>query len=366
MIHIQPKLQRSMRAGIFTVASMLSILLLISSTLSAQDFRSAGSTNPVANGFEIQAGPNLPAVQTNRETTPEPGSGFVVESPPEPQSESESESQSESLEESTQPNDSAATVIPAVVPSARLTDMLRRGGVLMIPIGICSLILMVFVFERMISLRKGRIIPGPFVTRVLEQVRSGELNRESAVSLCERNGSPIANVFKAGLAKWGRPSVEIEQAVLDEGERESNRLRRYLRLINGVATVCPLLGMLGTVLGMIHAFDAIAATAPMQAEPGMTIATGISQALLTTAAGLTVAIPALIAYLFFSGRADRHVMELDSLGMKIVNLVSSESLAINRKSQSQSLKVAANDVETGSRSTTAKSSTKKTTTRKAA
>lgn len=202
----------------------------------------------------------------------------------------------------------------------------------MIPIGICSLILLVFVFERFVGLRKGRIIPTPFVTRVLDQVRSGELNRESAISVCERNGSAIANVFKAGFSKWGRPSVEIEQAVLDEGEREANHLRRYLRLINGVATVCPLLGMLGTVLGMIHAFDAIAAAVPTQAEPSMTIATGISQALLTTAAGLTVAIPALIAYLYFSGRVDRHVMELDSLGMKVVNLVSAEAIALNQKS----------------------------------
>jgi len=225
---------------------------------------------------------------------------------------------------------------PAVISSTRFTDLLRRGGVLMIPIGICSLILLVFVLERFISLRRGRIIPGPFVSRMLEQVRSGELNRESAITVCERNGSAIANVFKAGFSKWGRPSVEIEQAVLDEGERESNKLRRYLRLINGVATVCPLLGMLGTVLGMIHAFDAIAAAAATQAEPGITIATGISQALLTTAAGLTVAIPALIAYLFFSGRADRHVMDLDSLGMKVVNLVSAEAIAINQKPKTSS------------------------------
>ena len=223
-------------------------------------------------------------------------------------------------------------------PTTRLTDLLRRGGVLMIPIGICSLILLVFVFERFIGLRKGRIIPGPFVKRVLDQVRSGELNRESAISVCERNGSAIANVFKAGFSKWGRPSVEIEQAVLDEGERESNHLRRYLRMINGVATVCPLLGMLGTVLGMIHAFDAIAAADPVQGAQSITIATGISQALLTTAAGLTVAIPALIAYLFFSGRVDRHVMELDSLGMKVVNLVSAEAIALNQKTTRTSRK----------------------------
>ncbi len=299
----------------FTVACCLA--LLMGTTSMAQNFNSF--PNSVQNGYETP----------DREV-----------STPRVAANSLDDSGSFKVTDNVRANSSAATPAEASVPQAvsatRFTDLLRRGGVLMIPIGICSLILLVFVFERFVSLRKARIIPGPFVSRVLEQVRSGELNRESAMTLCERNGSAIANVFKAGFSKWGRPSVEIEQAVLDEGERESNHLRRYLRLINGVATVCPLLGMLGTVLGMIHAFDAIAAAAPMQAEPSMTIATGISQALLTTAAGLTVAIPALIAYLFFSGRADRHVMELDSLGMKVVNLVSVEAITLNQKSQSSS------------------------------
>ncbi len=212
-----------------------------------------------------------------------------------------------------------------IVGPRRLTDILRSGGPLMIPIGICSFILVVFVFERLISLRRGRIIPGPFTKRFLEQLRDGELNRDSAITICERNNSPMANVFKAGCYKWGRSAVEVEQAVLDEGERTSNRLRKYLRLINGIATVCPLLGLLGTVLGMIQAFDSIATVGPSITDPKVLIATGISQALLTTAAGMTVAIPALIAYLFFSSRVDKHVMEIDSLGMKVVNLISAEA-----------------------------------------
>ena len=218
-----------------------------------------------------------------------------------------------------------------IVASKRLIQVIRNGGPLMIPIGICSLILMVFVFERMISLRRGRIIPGAFATRFLDQLREGELNRDAAITLCNRDNSPLAQVFRAGVAKWGRTSVEVEQAVLDEGERNSNQLRRYLRLINGIATVCPLLGLLGTVLGMIHAFDAIATVNPAVADPKLLIATGISQALLTTAAGMTVAIPALIAYLFFSSRVDRHVMEIDSLGQKVVSLISAEGLAENSR-----------------------------------
>lgn len=231
----------------------------------------------------------------------------------------------------------AGAPVPApdqqIVASKRLIQVIRNGGPLMIPIGICSLILMVFVFERMISLRRGRIIPNAFATRFLDQLREGELNREAAITLCNRNNSPLAQVFRAGVAKWGRTSVEVEQAVLDEGERNSNQLRRYLRLINGIATVCPLLGLLGTVLGMIHAFDAIATVNSAVADPKLLIATGISQALLTTAAGMTVAIPALIAYLFFSSRVDRHVMDIDALGQKVVGMISAEALAENGRGQ---------------------------------
>ena len=234
------------------------------------------------------------------------------------------------------------SVSEAEVPTAyRLTDLLRRGGLLMIPIGICSFILVVFVFERFISLRKGRIIPGPFTKRFLEQLREGQLSQNAAVAICDRNNSAMADVFRAGVAKWGKPAVEVEQAVLDEGERTSNRLRKYLRLINGVATVCPLLGLLGTVFGMIHAFDSIANTSGAAVDQASLTATGISQALITTAAGLSVAIPALIAYLFFSSRVDKHVMEIDQLGMKVVNLISAEGLSAGKKTKTRSTRKAA-------------------------
>ncbi len=214
-----------------------------------------------------------------------------------------------------------------IVSPKRLMEVLVSGGPLMIPIAACSFILVVFVFERMFSLRKSRIVPAPFVKRFIEQLREGELNRETATALCEKNDSPVARVFKGGVTKWGRSSVEVEQAILDSGERVTNELRRYLRLINGVATVCPLLGLLGTVLGMIQAFDSIGGVGASAGDAKTVIASGISVALITTAAGMTVAIPALIAYLYFSSVVDRRVMELDSLGMKLVNLISAESLS---------------------------------------
>ncbi len=221
--------------------------------------------------------------------------------------------------------DAADDASEQIVASKRLLDVIKGGGPLMIPIAICSFILVVFTFERFISLRKGRILPGPFTKKFLEQLDDGNLDRDRAMELCDNNGSPVARVFKAGVEKWGRPSVEVEQAILDEGERQSNYLRRYLRLINCVATVSPLLGLLGTVLGMIHAFDAISSVDSNLVDPKVMIATGISQALLTTAAGMSVAIPALIAYMFFSSRVDRRVTEIDSMGMKVVRVISAEA-----------------------------------------
>ena len=104
----------------------------------------------------------------------------------------------------------------------------------------------------------------------------------------------------------------------------TNGLRRYLRLFNGISTISPLLGLLGTVVGMIRAFNAIVVAGAM-GRPEL-LAAGISQALLTTAAGLTVAIPALIAYLFFISRVDRLIIDIDALGQKIVESISAEAL----------------------------------------
>lgn len=218
----------------------------------------------------------------------------------------------------------AAEPSASSIPTQNLLDAMRDGGPLMIPIGICSFILCVFVFERTIALRRGRVIPRPFVKRILEQLREGQLNRDDALELCEKNGSPVAEVFAAAMRKWGRPSVEVEQAILDAGERVTNTLRAYLRLFNGVSTISPLLGLLGTVLGMISAFNAIVRAGAM-GRPEL-LAEGISQALLTTAAGLTVAIPALIAYLFFVSRVDRLIIEIDALGQQAVELISAEAL----------------------------------------
>jgi biopolymer transport protein ExbB len=217
------------------------------------------------------------------------------------------------------------------IPTRSLLEMLTAGGVLMIPLLVTSFVLVLIVFERLISLRRRRVVPRLFVERFLLQVREGALDRFEALDRCEDESSHIARVFAAAVRKWGKPAVEVEQAVLDEGERIGNVLRRYLRVINGVATVSPLLGLLGTVWGMMESFNVIA-TSPAMGRAEM-LAGGISVAMITTAAGLSIAIPALIFYLYFVGRVDSLIMEIDHQGQELVNLISLEALEERKSSR---------------------------------
>jgi biopolymer transport protein ExbB len=223
------------------------------------------------------------------------------------------------------PAPTAPAEAPALIATDSLFHIVVQGGWLMIPIIGCSFILVLFVLERTVSLRRGRVIPGPFVKRFMHQIKEGELNRDSALELCLENKSPVADVFAHAVRKWGRPAVEVEQAIIDGGERTVNSLRRYLRVLNGVATISPLLGLLGTVTGMIAAFNAIANSQAM-GRPEL-LAAGISEALITTAAGLSVAIPALIFYMFFVSRVDQLIIEIDALGQELVHLISAEATA---------------------------------------
>ncbi|SFJ39438.1 MotA/TolQ/ExbB proton channel family protein [Planctomicrobium piriforme] len=223
--------------------------------------------------------------------------------------------------------DSPAVPKSSGTPSAAtvILQMVRSLSYFSVPFALATLIAIWFITERIVVLRRGRVIPKPFVRRFLKLLEEGELNRDEALQICDENGSPVAVVFAHGVRKWGKPSVEVEQAIIDGGEREVNDLRTHLRVINGVATISPLLGLLGTVWGMLESFDKIASAGAM----GNTqeLAAGIALALVTTAAGLIIAIPCLTAYMYLAGKIDSLVMEMDDLGQKVVLLISAEGLA---------------------------------------
>ncbi|MBN2577457.1 MAG: MotA/TolQ/ExbB proton channel family protein [Pirellulales bacterium] len=240
------------------------------------------------------------------------------------------------------PAPAAPSVAPApegvTIPTKDLMSIIRDGGPMMYPIALSSIIMVAFVLERAISLRRGRVIPRPFVKRFVQQLRDGELDRDQALALCEENGSPVARVLAGAVRKWGRPSVEVEQGVIDSGERVAAGLRKYLRVLGAVAAISPMLGLLGTVTGMIRAFNVIAA-ADALGRPQL-LASGISEALLTTAAGLFVAIPAMAFSMIFVSRVDRLIVEIDALGQEVVNTISAEELQ-ERKTRSPKTRRAA-------------------------
>jgi len=223
------------------------------------------------------------------------------------------------------PSESApATAAPAGIPTDPLGIADAMGRPFTAAFIAASIIGVWSVIERLVVLRRRRVIPKAFVERFLMHLRAGRMDKTEAISVCQQNESPMADVFLHGVRKWGRPSVEVEQAVLDGGERQISQLKKGLRVLNGVSTLSPLIGLLGTVVGMIRSFNDIATAGAMGQT--QTLANGIALALLTTAVGLLIAIPAMAAYLYLAGKVDSLVMEMDRLGQELVNLISAEAL----------------------------------------
>lgn len=230
--------------------------------------------------------------------------------------------------ESRAANEAAVATAPGaepLIPTGNLLATIRDGGMLMVPLIGCSFLLAVFGFERIVSLRWGRVVPKLFVNHFLEQLQSGQLSRGEALDACEENGSPAAKVFAAAVRRWGKPAVEIEQAAIDACEREVNHLRRYRRVFNGIATIGPLLGLLGTVFGLIRSFNDVAGAGAM-GRPDL-LARGFGEALITTAMGLLVAIPAMVLHWVFTSRVDRLAMRLDETCQQVIDEISLEAAA---------------------------------------
>jgi len=197
-----------------------------------------------------------------------------------------------------------------------LFDFLTAGGPLMIPIGLCSVIALAVILERTINLRRRRILV-PEIVGLIETIR-GPGDLALALAILEKNPGSLANVVRAAIENRLLPAEEIREMTGDAGRREAKRIRKGLIALEAIAGVAPLLGLLGTVIGMIRVFRVIALVGVGNANA---LSGGISQALITTAAGLSVAIPALAAYHFFSSRAGEIVSDMEHLaGVLIAKL----------------------------------------------
>lgn len=183
----------------------------------------------------------------------------------------------------------------------------------MIPIGLMSLVMVTFVIERSIGMRQDRVIPPLLVDELGELADSqGAFDPRQAYRVCQRNPSAAANVIRSMLVKVGRPQSEIEHAVAESSDREANRIYANVRWLNLAAAVTPLMGLLGTVWGMIRAFHDTTQL-PAGRNKADFLAEGIYVALVTTLGGLIVAIPAAIFSHYFEGRVQQMFHEIDEL-----------------------------------------------------
>ncbi len=228
-------------------------------------------------------------------------------SPPPP-----ADAAAQSAVQQTPPAHGGTTVTPVV--RRGLGDWFSRGGFFMWPILICSLVAAVIILERSFTLVRARTNARALMTDVLNSVRRDGAG--AAERVCEQTRGPIAAILHSGLRQADKGPGAVEKAIETAGAVEMSFLERGLVWLATVSTVAPLLGFLGTVSGMIHAFDAIAAADQVSAK---LVASGISEALITTEAGLIVAIPASLAHNFFLSQIDSFVVEMEESSSELVN-----------------------------------------------
>jgi len=200
-------------------------------------------------------------------------------------------------------------------------ELIQKSGAIIYPIILCSIIAFGIILERFYYLRKIKIDAVAFMNNIEAALKRNKI--AEAVKICEDTPGPIARIIKAGLFKHDRPRQEMREAIEDAGQQEVPRLEKYIKILATIAHISPLLGLLGTVTGMAKAFQVIQMkTVALNPVNTADLAGGIWQALLTTAAGLIVAIPAIVAYHYLVSKVQDFVLEMERSATELINMMS--------------------------------------------
>ena len=213
--------------------------------------------------------------------------------------------------------DSLAQVTAPEITRMTLIDMLIQGGWLMVPIAILSVIAIIVVIERWRVISKSSMKMESFLSDVHDMLTEG--NVRQAIRYCEQTNKPLSRILVKGLQRLGRPIKEIEDAIMSAGKQEAYRLESKMDWLATIAGVAPLLGFLGTVTGMIEAFQQIQ-TMEGQVNPSL-LAGGIWEALITTAFGLMVGIIAYGFYNYLLTKINRKIFELETASTDFIDLL---------------------------------------------
>ncbi|ORU94010.1 MAG: biopolymer transporter ExbB [Cycloclasticus sp. symbiont of Bathymodiolus heckerae] len=200
-----------------------------------------------------------------------------------------------------------------------MLEILISGGWLMIPIVVCSIISLAVIGERFWSLSSEKIIPKELLSSVWKLHKAGQLDKNKLQTLSL--SSPLGRVLAAGIANQSHGREIMKESIEESGRQVVHELEKYLNTLGTIASITPLLGLLGTVIGMIYVFAAI--TDHGTGDPAV-LAEGISQALITTASGLSVAIPSLMFYRYFRGKVDELVIKMEDEALKMVEMMHGE------------------------------------------
>lgn len=194
-----------------------------------------------------------------------------------------------------------------------------EGGPIMWPILVCSVVALAIVLEKLFHLRKNKIMPRSLIKSV-ENLLSHKKTSE-ALAVCKENGSVLSNILQVGVSHYGKKRDRIKEAIEEIGKLEVMHLSNRINALGTIAHIAPLLGLLGTVLGMVEVFHVITTQGVGNAQ---SLAGGISQALITTIAGLIVGIPTLVAYHYLKGKVKNYITEIEGHAVRVMDLITGE------------------------------------------
>jgi biopolymer transport protein ExbB len=206
-----------------------------------------------------------------------------------------------------------------------MLTLLDRGGIILVLILVLSVIAVVIIVERLIFFRRIRGDENLIIQRLRSTLEKGHY--DEALSICENNPSPVTNLMRVGIEKRDQSQETIKAAITDAANLEIPRMERYLSFLGTIAHISPLLGLLGTVTGNIRAFGVLGDFAAAGGNPAL-LAQGISEALITTAAGLIVAIPAIIFYNALVAKVNHRIIQLENRVTEMVFLLKGERNAV--------------------------------------
>jgi biopolymer transport protein ExbB len=199
-------------------------------------------------------------------------------------------------------------------------DLVVKGGPVMYPIILCSIIAMAIIIERVYHLHRAKIDTRKFMDDIANVLRRNKIME--AIEICDKTPGPIAHILRAGILKHDRPKQEIKEAIEEAGLYEVPRMEKNMTALATIAHISPLLGLLGTVVGMVGCFQVIQqkSTSLNPVSPG-DLAGGIWQALITTVAGLAVAIPVYVAYNYLVSRVNHLVIDMERSATDLINIL---------------------------------------------